>query len=353
MSRDFQLLAPKPVRARRRYEVRSYPQARLTRFSVDEHSAALSLPVGMHPRARQLALDWRRELRDDEAIVSRALDYFRRQPFVYTLSPPMLENDPVDEFLFDTRSGFCENYASSFAVLMRAAGIPARIVTGYQGGELNPLGDYLIVRQRDAHAWSEVWLAERGWVRVDPTGAVSPNRIELGMDAAIPPTIGPPGLDLPSRGPLWETWRRVRFGIDALKTGWNAWVLGYGPHRQRQLLGMFGADASDVGGLATAMLVATGALLAVLAVWLARHRPVPVDPALRTYRRFCGKLARAGIARRASEGPLDFAARVSASRPQLDKAVEHITGMYVALRYADGDVPMREFKRAVTAFRAR
>jgi transglutaminase-like putative cysteine protease len=171
MTQDFQLRTPKPVRVRRRYEVRSYPEARLTRVSIDEQSAALALPPGMHPRARELAEGWRQELQDDGAIVARALAYFRQQPFVYTLTPPLLERDSVDEFLFDTRSGFCENYASSFAVLMRAAGIPARIVTGYQGGELNPLGDYMIVRQRDAHAWTEVWLAESGWVRVDPTGA--------------------------------------------------------------------------------------------------------------------------------------------------------------------------------------
>ena len=169
----------------------------------------------------------------------------------------MLKNDPVDEFLFEARSGFCESYASSFTVLMRAAGIPARIVTGYQGGELNPLGDYLIVRQRDAHAWTEVWLPDRGWVRVDPTGAVSPNRIELGIDAAIPPVIGPAGLNLPSAGPVWETWRRWRHGIDAIKSGWNEWVLGYGPRRQYELLAVFGLDAGDLRGMAASSSAST------------------------------------------------------------------------------------------------
>jgi transglutaminase-like putative cysteine protease len=353
MTEDFQLRTPKPVRARKRYEVRSYPEARMTRVSIDEQTAALALPSGMHPRARALAAGWREELQDPGAVVERALAYFRRQPFVYTLTPPLLEGDAVDEFLFDTRSGFCENYASSFAVLMRAAGIPTRIVTGYQGGELNPLGDYLIVRQRDAHAWTEVWLADRGWVRVDPTGAVSPSRIELGMDAAIPPTIGPAGLDLPSRGPLWETWRRVRFGIDAVKTGWNEWVLGYGTRRQRQLLGSFGVDSADVRGLTMGMLAIIGVMLALLAVWLARRESLPPDPTLRFYRRFCRKLARAGVERQASEGPLDFAARVAATRPQLREPVERITAMYVALRYGGRELPVRELKRAVAAFRAR
>lgn len=353
MTQDFQLRTPKPVRARRRYEMRSFPEARLSRVSIEEQAAALALPSGMHPRARALARRWRDELADDAAVVARALEYFGRQPFVYTLTPPLLENDPVDEFLFDTRSGFCENYASSFAVLMRAAGIPARIVTGYQGGELNPLGEYLIVRQRDAHAWTEVWLSDRGWVRVDPTGAVSPNRIELGMDAAIPPTLGPAGLDLPSRGALWETWRSWRHGIDAIKSGWNEWVLGYGTRRQFELLALFGVDAGNLRNLSMLMFAVLGTILGILALWLARRRPLPVDPVARIYARFCAKLARAGITRRGHEGPVDFAARVVSSRPPLRASVEHITRLYVALRYAAGDTPVAEFKRAVSAFRPR
>jgi transglutaminase-like putative cysteine protease len=353
MTQDFQIRTPKPVRARVRYEMRSYLQARLSRVSIEEQAAALALPPGMHPKARALARSWREALGSDEAVLARALEYFGRQPFVYTLTPPLLKNDPVDEFLFDTRSGFCENYASSFTVLMRAAGIPARIVTGYQGGELNPLGNYLIVRQRDAHAWTEVWLAERGWVRVDPTGAVSPNRIQLGMDAAIPPTMGPAGLDLPSGGPLWETWRKWRYGIDAIKSGWNEWVLGYGTRRQLELLALFGFDGANLRALSMVMLCVVGVILGILALWLGLRRPLPVDPVLRVYRRFCAKLAGAGIARRDHEGPLDFAARVVSSRPLLRQPVERITRMYVGLRYGAEDTPMAEFKRAVSAFRPR
>ena len=353
MSRDFQLLASKPVRARQRYRVRSYPDARLPQISIEERAAALALPEGMHPKARALALEWREAINDDSAIVERALEYFRLQPFVYTLSPPALQNDPVDEFLFDTRSGFCENYSASFAVLMRAAGIPARIVTGYQGGELNPLGEYLIVRQRDAHAWTEVWLERRGWVRIDPTGAVSPNRIELGMDGAIPARIGAAGLDLATRGPLWEAWRSFRFGIDAVNAGWNDWVLGYGTRRQRNLLHLFGFGDASAGDLVMSMFAATAAVLAMLAVWLARRRSAPLDPTQRIYRRFCRKLERGGVTRRASEGPLDFAARAGSALPTLRAEVERITHMYVRLRYAGEPSHLHAFKRAVGAFRAR
>ena len=353
MSRDFQLLSSKPVRTRRRYQVRSYPDAHLTQISIEERAAALALPEGMHPKARALALEWRETIDDDAAIVERALEYYRLQPFVYTLSPPALQNDPVDEFLFDTRSGFCESYAASFAVLMRAAGIPARIVTGYQGGELNPLGEYLIVRQRDAHAWTEVWMQGRGWVRIDPTGAVSPNRIELGMDGAIPARIGAAGLDLATRGPLGEAWRNVRFSIDAVNAGWNDWVLGYGTRRQRNLLALFGAGEASAGDLVMGMFAAIGVVLAMLAAWLTRRRSARVDPAQRIYRRFCDKLARGGVARRASEGPVDFAARAGSALPARRADVERITHMYVCLRYAGEPSHLHAFKRAVGAFRAR
>ena len=131
-------------------------------MTPEQQDAALRLADGAHPMARELAASWREQTTNDREVVERALQYFRSQPFFYTLRPPLLLNDPVDDFLFDTRRGFCEHYASSFTVLMRAAGIPARVVTGYQGGDVNPLGDYIIVRQRDAHAWSEIWLDERG-----------------------------------------------------------------------------------------------------------------------------------------------------------------------------------------------
>jgi transglutaminase-like putative cysteine protease len=141
------------------------------------------LPPGFDPRARALAAQWRRELPDDEAIVRAPLSLFRND-FFYTLAAPDLGRDSVDDFLFETRRGFCQHFASAYTFLMRAAGIPARVVTGYQGGYFNTLGNYLLVRQSDAHAWSEVWLKGRGWVRVDPTGAVSPQRVELGAQAA-------------------------------------------------------------------------------------------------------------------------------------------------------------------------
>ncbi|HYN54442.1 MAG TPA: DUF3488 and transglutaminase-like domain-containing protein, partial [Methylotenera sp.] len=221
---DMQVLSKEPVRTRLRYEGRSYLQYKLAEKLGDyERTLSLQLLEDENPKTRQLANQWVSEKKSPLNIVNAALTMFREQAFVYTLAPPRLGNEPVDDFLFNTKRGFCEHYASSFVYLMRAAGIPARIVTGYQGGELNPNGNYLIVRQSDAHAWAEVWLEGRGWVRVDPTSAVSPDRIESGIGSALPDSDLLPILsrqDYPILKKLYLNW-------DAVNNGWNQWVLGY------------------------------------------------------------------------------------------------------------------------------
>lgn len=350
MSPEFELRSVKRVRERMRYRVRSYTDYEAPQISSDELSEGLELPDGAHLKARAMALEWRRQSADDRAIVERALRYFREQPFVYTLTPPLLTEDNVDGFLFGTRQGFCESFAGAFTVLMRAAGIPARVVTGYQGGELNELGNFLSVRQRDAHAWSEVWLGEvEGWVRVDPTGAVAPERIESGMDAAIPRPIGPRTLNLQPGEQVRRAWRSLRQGWDALNNAWNEWVLGYGPERQRRLLNQFGIDGTNFTRLAVWLIFCVLALLAATALLLAR-RPRTRDPAVRAYRKFQKKLARAGLERAQGEGPLDFAERVIRARPDLAGQVAGITDLYVSIRYAREGGDARSLNRAVAAF---
>ena len=199
--------------------------------------------------------------------MNRALNLFRNQLFFYTLVPPELGRNPIDEFLFETRRGFCEHYASAFVFLMRAAGVPARVVTGYQGGEINPLGDYMIVRQSEAHAWAEVWLAGQGWVRVDPTGAVSPARIEAGIAAAMPP-----GEPVPSavRGDF-QLLKQLRFGLDAVANSWNQWVLGYTPDRQSKFLSRVGMPTPTWQNLASMLMVASGIVVLLLAAFILRR----------------------------------------------------------------------------------
>jgi len=347
---DFQLRSIKPVRKRIQYRARSYAQYRTPGISGEDFRRALELPVGAHPKARELALKWRNAGLQPDAVVAAALAYFRNEPFFYTLRPPRLDGDNVDQFLFGSRQGFCEHFAASFTVLMRAAGIPARVVTGYQGGERNPLGDYLMVRQRDAHAWAEVWISGRGWVRVDPTAAVAPERIELGLEAAIPAVAGTAILGIEAGDAVLDVMRTMRNAWDSLNNSWNLWVLGYGPQRQMQLLSRIGLDASDwrklvlwLGSAVLGLMVATGLLL--------MRRPGKRDPALRAYTRFCNRLARQGMPRRPSEGPLDYARRINARRPDLCAWVDQITELYVDIRYAGGRGDVGDLKRAAAAFR--
>jgi transglutaminase-like putative cysteine protease len=334
VSDDLQIRAPRDVRERRRYRMRSYLEYRLEARAPLHPLATLELPPGRHPRARALALSWRQELGRDRRIVERALGWLRDQDFVYTLTPPALPGDPVDDFLFGSRQGFCEHYAGAFTVLMRAAGIPARVVTGYQGGELNPIADHLLVRQRDAHAWTEVWLQGSGWTRVDPTAVVAPERIEQGIDVAIPPRVGAGAFSFTPAPAVADTFRRLRQVLDAAQSRWNAWVLGYGPGRQREVADLLGLDGSSLGSLVLALTVALALLLGILAMWMFPRRGSR-DPVRRCYAAFCARLARQGLPREPAEGPLSYAARVTARRPELAPAVAAITEAYVALRYAE------------------
>lgn len=330
---DLQLITARPVRNRMRYDMSSHLDYR---FGVGETAAnlqrALRLPRKFNPRSLALADQWRAAGIAPRDIVQQALSMFRQQPFFYTLVPPELGRDSVDEFLFDTRRGFCEHYASAFVVLMRAAGLPARVVTGYQGGVVNPLGDYLIVRQSEAHAWAEVWLENEGWLRVDPTAAVSPQRIEAGIAAAMPEGEPLPLLVRTDNALL----RQMRFGWDAMANGWNQWVLGYTPERQGQLFQRFGFSATNWHDLVIALMAVTGVVLAVLAVIVLRRlRQRAADPLVIAWESLSRKLAATSpqLARRPHEGPEAYLARTSAACPRAREALQRICRLYAAARY--------------------
>ncbi len=351
-SSDFQLLAIEPVIHRIRYQMVSFLDFRL---GIAENRAALNralaLPADVNPRTFEFARTLRAKYTDDRELIREILAMFRNERFAYTLTPPMLGNHPVDEFLFDTRSGFCEHYASAFAVLMRAAGIPARIVTGYLGGEINHLGSYLIVRQADAHAWTEVWLQDQGWVRIDPTAAVSPLRVESGISAAVPRTDP---LPLLVRGDF-EALRQLRFTWDLMANTWNQWVLGYTPERQRLFLSRVGIDDATWHTLAFTLVCASFVVVLVLLAFLLRSVRARVrDPVRIAYLRFCEKLRRKGLPRRPAEGPVDYARRLAHARPDLGPAIAGITGLYIGLRYGTeaSVIVLRELQARVDRFRA-
>jgi len=351
MTNDFELLSMRPIRNRVRYAMSSYlsyragtgePQSILQR--------ALALPDGFNPRTRALGARLRNEATSPRDLVRRALAMFGEQPFFYTLAPPELGTHTADEFLFDTRRGFCEHYASSFAILMRAAGIPARIVTGYQGGMVNPVGGYMIVRQSDAHAWTEVWLPDEGWVRVDPTAAVSPQRIQAGIAAAVP--AGDPLPLLARSDSRWLV--NVRLALDTMTNGWNQWVLGYNHEKQLQVMARLTGHAMTWKGVAAMLVVGTVVVVSLLTLIALRQQRVrPKDPVTKAWDALSRKLARAGLERAPSEAPRVYIDRVAGALPQHAAELRGIGEMYVRLRYeGPPDAPgIAAFAAAVKALR--
>jgi len=330
---DFQILSPEPVNERLRYEARSRLDYRANlQESQAQLQRALQLPQTLNPRARQLAASW--QTGDDHAVVERALDYFNRQNFYYTLEPPPLGRNSTDDFLFGTRRGFCEHYASAFVFMMRAAHIPARVVTGYQGGEYNAYGNYYIVRQSDAHAWAEVWLTGQGWVRVDPTAVIAPERVERGLSAALNDNATLPFMS--RNPPLWL--RDLRLNWDALANQWNQRVLAYDSERQFAYLSRLGMESVSLQVIY--MTTGLSLVIALFALYMLRHLlKRESDKTQAAWLKLCRKLGRAGLPRAAHEGANDYATRVAAARPDLASAIRDLAARYIALRYGAGSDP--------------
>lgn len=351
MTADFQLVSRsrRDFDRRLNYRVTSHPRYRtLEALSEGERRILTHLPGGTSPRTRALVERWRDAGLTDLQLIETALAYFREQPFRYTLTPARLGREPVDEFLLETLEGFCEHYASAFAVMMRAADIPARIVTGYHGGERNELNGYYVVRQSDAHAWTEVWLEGRGWVRIDPTAAIAPERIERGAASS--------GLGIaPIARVGWL--RTARFAWDALHTRWYDFVIGYGQTTQRALLARLGFDSPTIDRLlaATAVSIVLFVTLFTIGYTLAaRVRRVPLDPPARAFRRFARRLERSRISPPAPhETPTAFAERAAQALPAAAADIRRITAAYLRARYEPdrrGDA-LRRLETLVGAFR--
>ena len=285
---------------------------------------------------------------NDAAIVQRALAWIRAE-FAYTLDTPLPGRHAVDEFLFDYKQGFCEHFSSAFVVLMRGAGIPARVVTGYAGGYRNPYGDYWLVRRSDAHAWAEVWLPERGWVRVDPTSAVAPGRIyDTLADRA-------PGADLfGARGGMTP----LLNAADWLRRGWNDLVLGFNATRQQDLLKPLGMEKLGSRGLIVLFSITAGlALLWML--WLSTRGRRETDPVLRAWHGLGRRYQRAGLGREPHETAEGWVRRVAAARPELAPSLAALSHRFNNWRYAGPPTGrgatnvQRELVRALRAHRPR
>ena len=324
---DHALRSTWPIWQRQRYRVLSIPTIPQAVLPTPLRQRALRLPPGSNPRARHLAQGWR-ELPAGQ-VIAAARSWFKAGHFQYTLEPKTIPaRDGVDAFLFDTRSGFCEHYASALAFLLRAAGVPARIVTGYHGGEWNPLGRYVIVRQNRAHAWVEAHVEGR-WLRLDPVawiGAVDGAGLELPGNRG---TEGDPMLPWLDEARLV---RRLAQGWDAVHAAWNDWVLSYGADRQRATLSWLRLEHLSRQQVALLMVVLV--VLGVLALdWLGEVRWPHGDVASRRYGRFCRAMARRGCKVQPWEGPVAFAQRASMLHPDLAAGIWRVTNAYVALHY--------------------
>jgi len=345
---DGEVFADKPVDDVRDYTLRSAVRYRFEpSLDIATRMRALQLPDGFDPRTHALAAQWRQVYgHNDGRIVQAALNLFHDGGFSYTLLPAPLGRDAIDDFLFNTREGFCEHYSAAFTVLMRAAGIPARVVTGFQGGFWNKLGQYLLIRNADAHAWSEVWLEGRGWVRVDPTGAVRPQRITQGAASAA-------GGQLPwyQSGVL----ESMRNQWDIVNRWWNQSVIGFDALRQRGLLTPFGIRDVDTGMLMKLLIASVAVFGAAGLCWALWRRPES-DPALAAMRSLERKLAHAGVVRRRSEGPQHYLRRAARALPGQRAELDHLMRCYIELRYATVEPTtesLRSFRQAVRNFQPR
>jgi transglutaminase-like putative cysteine protease len=334
-TRDYRLVYGEPVYERLTYNVESWPDIRIDagQLPVWLLRQNLQLPATGNPQARLMARRWLAGSGSPLQYVRDVLGWFRAEHFFYTLEPPALGDDRIDDFLFRTRRGFCEHYASSFVFLMRAAGIPARVVVGYQGGEKSPLGNYWVVRQLDAHAWAEVWLQGSGWVSVDPTAAVAPDRIQRGAEqmASRRDYWGDSGIGA-VRYNNYRLLKGLRSLADYVNYRWHRDVLGYDSSRQDGLMQRLLGDT----GLWRRLAVMGGLLLAlglVLFLWALRGQRRPLHPLDRLYLRYCRRLARRGLVREPGEGPQAFAERVAREAPELAAEAGEFARIYAALRY--------------------
>lgn len=354
---DHSLFTPIVIEDDYLYRVETWPDAALdVQLSDWRRETELFLPPGANPRSRQLAETIASESSDARDTIARVLALYTEEPFTYTLRPPLLpEQNPMDAFLFETRRGFCEHYAASFVILMRAAGIPARVVAGYQGGEVNPVNRTVIVHQFDAHAWAEVWLPGEGWVRVDPTSAVSPSRIEFGLEEALAEEgsflADSPLSPLRYRSIQWLN--RLRLQYDALTFRWQAWIVGFDSDKQFDLLQQWFGEFS-VRKFASVLLGSLCLVLIPVAVSLLYQRKTNTLSQLdRLYLRFCRNLERRGVARRAGETPQQFSRRAGESLPGMAAAIDETTGLYVQMAYmqqTESEETMGRFARLVKRF---
>jgi protein-glutamine gamma-glutamyltransferase len=334
MSNELQWFSSKPVSELLRYQASSSPSFSHgpTRTTIGLQDF-IDLPAGFNPRTMQLAADIRRDPQFNQAdasvLVPEIMRRLRTGGYNYTLEPGVYGQHTADEFWFDRKEGFCEHIASSFVILMRALDVPARIVTGYQGGELNQVDGFWTIRQRDAHAWAEVWQPGVGWVRVDPTSAVAPGRI--GAFERLPIPQGAVGAAIGAVIPAGFA-MQLRATWEAINNSWNQWILNYSQSKQLDLLknlGFKNPSWEDLGKVLAGIVALVGLVGAAFTLWEKHHQ----DPWLRQLARARKALAQAGLSSEASTPPRTLAIQALARFGDSAQALHDWLLQLEALRY--------------------
>ena len=356
LERGDYLTSDQPIRKARQYEVVS-SELGGDEITPTEREEALKVPDSISPAVRELAQSWAAQNPDPRGVVNSALQFFRTQGFQYSLTPG--EYDDLEQFLFRRRVGFCGHYAASFATLMRLAGIPARVVVGYLGGEYNDLGHFFLVRQADTHAWCEVWLPPNGWTRVDPTAAVAPGRASFDLTSFLEARIASGQIGTRKSALIAQLLRsaafiNARFIWETLSYEWDTHLLAFDADVQDVLLTSMGIASRDPFFLAAKVLLVAIALLAIYFAWMQLRTRARVDRVKTLYEYFCRKTARLGVAHDPCEGPLDFARRAAQSLPNESSSIRQIADTYILLRYAPQPAPgmLDRFAKEVNAFGA-
>jgi transglutaminase-like putative cysteine protease len=357
LARGDYLSSVQPIRKSRRYDVVS-SELGGNEITAKERAEALEVPASISPPVRDLAHSWTVQNPDSRGVVNIALQFFRTQGFQYSLTPG--EYDDLEEFLFRRRAGFCEHYAASFATLMRLAGIPARVVVGYLGGEYNDLGHFFLVRQADTHAWCEVWLPQNGWTRVDPTSVVAPGRASFDLTSFLETRIASGQMGTRRNALIAQLLRssvftNVRFIWQTLSYEWDTRLVAFDADVQDVLLTSMGIASRGPIFLVVEILLVSIALLAIYFAWMQLRTRSRVDRVKALYEYFCRKTARLGVPRDPCEGPLDFARRAAQSLPNESSRIRQIADTYILLRYAPQPAPgmLDRFAKEVNAFGAR
>ena len=350
---NYQLITAAYPDKRAEYKVTSYTDYNTGTITRTEYKDATQLPGTPSDKIKQLVEQLHGFDRPPEDFINQILNFFRKEDFHYTLTPPLMEETPIETFLFETRHGFCSHYAAAFVYLLRVAHIPARVVTGFQGGELNPAGDFLEIRQADAHAWAEVWLQHKGWVRFDPTAAIAPERIErtINFEQLVPGGVIsylPTGAAAQAAANWLARTRQLWGNVDYQ---WQRWVINYDNQHQSSFLSSLGI--ADLKTLIYWMVVVIGLITVVLSWLLLHQKQKSTDRVLRSYNRFCKKLVKCGLVRGAGEGANDFAERVKSKLPKQAADIDSITGLFVKLRYGRDSTPedLKQFDKQVAGFK--